>query len=104
MMIRILLCFFFITIFFSLQSRSQGKAPVYRYRIIKTANNSFGYEILKGEKVFIHQPVKPAVEGNRGFRNKQDAAKVAKLVLYKLKNNIFPPAVTRQELDSLQIK
>jgi hypothetical protein len=103
-MLRTLRCFFFISIFFSLQSKSQGKEPVYRYRVIKTANNSFGYDILKGEKVFIHQPVQPAVEGNKGFRNKQDAAKVARLVLYKLKNNIFPPAVTRQELDSLQIK
>ncbi len=97
-------CLFFIAIFFSLQTIAQRKEPVYRYRIIKTGNNAFGYDILKGEKVFIHQPIQPAAEGNKTFRSKQDAAKVAKLVVYKLKNNIFPPAVTRQELDSLQIK
>jgi hypothetical protein len=74
------------------------------YEIIPAAQNSFGYNIISGTKKLVHQPSVPGLPGNRGFTSKADAEKCAKLVIKKINNNIMPPTVTRQELDSLKIK
>jgi hypothetical protein len=74
------------------------------YEIIPAAQNSFGYNILSGTKKLVHQPSVPGLAGNRGFLKKEDAKKCAQLVINKINNNIMPPTVTRQELDSLKIK
>ena len=74
------------------------------YEIIPAAQNSFGYNILSGSKKLVHQPSVPGLPGNRGFRSKEDEEKCAKLVIKKINNNMMPPTVTRQELDSLKIK
>ena len=39
----------------------------------------------------------------KGFRTKEEAEKVALLAIHKIKKASFPPAVTKQELDSLGI-
>jgi|GEM_PF-644105 len=74
------------------------------YEIIPAAQNSFAYNILSGTKKLIHQPSVPGLPGNKGFIKKADAEKCAQLVITKINNNIMPPTVTRQELDSLKIK
>ena len=74
------------------------------YEIIPAAQNSFGYNILTGNKKLVHQPSIPGLPGNRGFTRKEDAEKCAQLVVNKINNKIMPPTVTRQELDSLKIK
>lgn len=83
-----------------------GNKPVtiLTYRIIEGPNNTFGYDILKNNKTFIHQPIVPGIGGTNGFGNKQDAQKVAKLIMNKLAHNIMPPTVEKRELDSLHIK
>lgn len=53
--------------------------------------------------VFIHQPSIPSIAGNKGFTTKEQAQRVASLVVYKLTHNIMPPSVTPKELDSLGI-
>ena len=72
--------------------------------IIADKQNGFGYDILQAGKVIIHQPNMPGLLGNKGFNTKEDAEKVAELVIHKLINNIMPPSVNKNELDSLQIK
>lgn len=68
------------------------------------SNAGFGYDILVDGNLYIHQPMIPAVAGDRAFQTREDAERVAGLVAYKIKNNIMPPAVGIKELDSLGVK
>jgi hypothetical protein len=61
----------------------------------------FGYDILIYDAVYNHQPHIPAINGMRGFHKKEQAQKAAELVVYKIRNNIMPPSLSPQELDSL---
>jgi hypothetical protein len=63
--------------------------------------SGWGYDILVGEKLFIHQPNIPAVAGNNGFQTKENAEKAAALVIYKMKQSTGRPSVTARELDSI---
>ncbi len=74
------------------------------YKVIPSEASTFGYDILSDNKTYIHQPSKPGLPGNAGFKKKGDAEKVAKLVIYKLSHNMMPPTVEKRELDSLKIK
>lgn len=64
----------------------------------------WGYDIYIDNKRMIRQPHIPAVPGKITFPDKISAESVANLVIYKLKNNIMPPSVTIEELDSLGIE
>lgn len=67
--------------------------------------NGWGYDILKDDKVYIHQEIIPAIEGFKSFTTEAEAEKVGKLVIQKIKNKEGGglPQVTREEIDSLQI-
>lgn len=93
-------------------SKPQGPGPkiiVHQYRssytyvIINSELNTFGYDILDRGHVLIHQPNVPGIPGNKGFTKKQDADKVARLVIKKINNNQMPPTVTQQDIKSLKI-
>lgn len=66
-------------------------------------DNGWGYDIFKNGKAYIHQPNIPAVSGNFAFKTEEQARKTAEMVAYKIKNNIIPPSMTIEELDSLGI-
>ncbi len=70
----------------------------------KTATG-WGYEILKDDKVYIHQEIIPAIEGFKSFITKEEAEKVGNLVIQKIKNKQGGglPQITNEEIDSLQI-
>jgi hypothetical protein len=51
----------------------------------------------------IKQITIPSAAGKNGFHSKEDAEKVASLVLQKIKRNEMPPTVSSSELDSLQV-
>jgi hypothetical protein len=63
----------------------------------------YGYNIIIDSHIFIHQPSIPSIAGNKGFASKDQAEKIATLVIYKLNHNMMPPSVTPKELDSLSI-
>ena len=63
----------------------------------------FGYDIYIFDALYVHQPNVPAINGNRGFKTKEQAQHAGDLVAYKIKNNIMPPSVSIQELDSLGV-
>jgi Domain of unknown function (DUF4907) len=63
----------------------------------------WGYSIAVDGKKTINQPHIPAIAGTKGFKTKQQALKTAEFVIHKIKHNIFPPSVTKEELDSLGV-
>ena len=63
----------------------------------------FGYNILIYDALYVHQPHVPAINGSRGFKTQEQATKAAEFVIYKIRNNIMPPSLTVQELDSLGV-
>ncbi len=65
--------------------------------------NGWGYDIYADGKLYIHQPHIPAVNGNRGFQSQQNAEKAGNFAAYKIGNNIMPPTISVQELDSLGV-
>lgn len=74
------------------------------YKLIPAADSTFGYDIYTEGRKFIHQTSIPGVAGNKGFRRKPDAEKVAALVVEKLNRKIMPPSVTKHEMDSLKVR
>lgn len=63
----------------------------------------WGYQILKDGKLLIDQQNIPAVQGNKYFVSKEDAEKTANFILEKIKKGFFPPTLSVEELDSLNI-
>jgi len=103
-------------IFASFQSMAQDKkAPAstpnfpnvakqkMTYNIISAPEKTFGYDILVDGKLMIHQPNKPGMAGIRAFDTKQDAEKVAQLVIQKMKNGEMPPTVSSEEMIKLKV-
>ena len=73
------------------------------YKIIPAANHTFCYDVLADGKILIHQPSKPGLPGNEGFKTKAAAEKVAKLIISKIKKDEMPPSVTTEELKKLNV-
>ena len=73
------------------------------YKIIDAANKTFGYDIYADDKLMIHQKSIPAMPGNDGFKTKTDAAKVAQLVIEKIKKGEMPPTVSVEEMKKLKV-
>lgn len=83
---------------------AQIDIKVFKNDTIKNSGISgFGYDIYMYKAMYVHQPSIPAINGNRGFETEEYARKTAELVVYKIKNNIMPPALSPQELDSLGV-
>lgn len=66
-------------------------------------NKGWGYNILVDGKIYVHQPNIPAIMGNSGFGSEEKAQKTGEFIISKIKNNILPPSVTPEELDSLGV-
>jgi len=86
----------------------KGESPYRNAKIdIKVFENKeanitgFGYDILIYDALYVHQPHIPAINGNRGFKAESQAKIAAEFVVYKIRNNIMPPSLSVQELDSL---
>lgn len=61
---------------------------------------AWGYEIVSGNKVFIHQETIPALEGKWYFTSKEDALKIGNRVKEKLIAR-QPPNITKEEVSAL---
>ena len=72
-------------------------------KIIPSANNTFGYNILIYGRPLVHQPTIPGLPGNEGFKTKEYAQKTAEFVIKKIRNNEMPPTVTLDELNNLGV-
>ena len=74
------------------------------YIIIDAPNNTFCYDVYVDGRLTIHQTSIPGLPGNNGFKTKDDAAKVAELVMYKIRNGEMPPTVTAEEMKNVGVK
>lgn len=71
--------------------------------IIPGKNGGFGYQIFARDKLIIEQPFIPAISNEKVFDSKEDAIKVAQLVIYKIQIGERPPSISIEDLDSLKI-
>ena len=67
----------------------------------ETKYTGYGYDISINGENYNHQPHKPGIPGISGFKSVDDAKKTGEFVAYKIRNNIMPPSITFEELDSL---
>jgi hypothetical protein len=72
------------------------------HQLIPGLNNTWGYDILVDNKLTIHQPSIPSLPGNDGFKTKESAEKVAKLVIQKMKKGEMPPSIDAEEMKKLK--
>ena len=61
----------------------------------------WGFDIFLNNKKYIHQVNIPAINGEKTFKTKIEALKIAELMKLKICNNIIPPAITIQEIKNL---
>ena len=76
-----------------------GRGHFYEVSLFKSGDG-WGYDISKKDKIYIHQPYMPAVEGQVPFKDKRSAKKTGRLVVKKIRNHKLP-AVTKEELESV---
>lgn len=76
---------------------------IYTLEVIENDTGAWYYQILKGEKIYIIQKSIPAISGNKAFVDSLQAHTVGVLVMDKMAKGFFPPRISKQELDSLQI-
>jgi len=74
------------------------------YTIVTVDNYKFGYCIFKNRSLLIRQLHIPGAQGQEGFETRDDAARVARLVISKIKKETFPPSITSEELQNMKIK
>ena len=85
-------------------TKSTSTSNGYTYNVVlNDSGNEWGYQLFQGNNMVIKQMHIPAIQGNYGFETKEKAEIAAQFVLNKLENNIFPPAISPEELDSLGV-
>lgn len=73
------------------------------YKIIPAASKTWCYDIYSNGKKLIHQPSKPGVSGNKGFKTKKMAELVARKIIEKIRKGEMPPSMSQEELDQLGV-
>ena len=76
-----------------------GRGHFYEVSLFKSGDG-WGYDISKKDKIYIHQPYMPVVEGQVPFQDKRSARKTGRLVIKKIRNH-KSPAITKEELESV---
>ena len=76
----------------------------YSLKVIPAESATYGYEIYSNNKLLIRQITIPGYPGNKGFKRKADAEKVARLITQKLSKGIMPPTVEKKEMDRLHVQ
>jgi Domain of unknown function (DUF4907) len=72
------------------------------YKVVDAPRYTYGYDIFADDgKLLIHQTSIPALPGNDGFQTKEDAIKIALLVIEKIRKGEMPPTISIQEMKQL---
>ena len=74
---------------------------------IKTfkVQNGWGYDVYRNNKLYIHQTIIPAIEGQKAFKSQEQATIIGNLVASKIQKREGGglPQITVAEIDSLKI-
>ncbi len=73
----------------------------YKYNIIQNVDKTYGYTISESNNILIIQKNIPGFEGIKGFEDSLKAKNCALIVLEKLSENIFPPTVSKDEINKI---
>ena len=73
------------------------------YKIIDAPDHTYGYDVFGDGALMIHQTSMPALTDNKGFKTKQDAGKIALLVIEKIRKGEMPPTISIDEMKSLGV-
>ncbi len=73
------------------------------YNIIDAPKHTYCYDVFADGRLMIHQTSVPALPSNEGFETKEDATKVALLVIDKIKKGEMPPAISIYEMKQLNV-
>jgi hypothetical protein len=90
-------------IILNIACESQALNNIY-YQVFQAAESTWGYDIIKDGKIFIHQPFAPGISGKRGFSSKLKAEMAAKLVIEKINKGIMPPSLSIEEVQKIERK
>ena len=97
----ILLLVFVGNLLHAQQHSSASANPDISFKLIPAKEKTWGYDIYKEGKLFIHQPSIPAMPGNTGFATKEAAEKVAKKIIDKIKIGEIPPTISIEEMKKM---
>jgi hypothetical protein len=73
------------------------------YKVIDAPNSTYCYDVFADGRLMVHQTSVPGLPGNEGFKTKEDAAKVAELVIEKVRKGEMPPTVSIEEMKELKV-
>ena len=73
------------------------------YKIIDAPKHTYCYDVFADGRLMIHQTSAPALPGNEGFKTREDATKVALLVLEKIKRGEMLPTISIDEMKRLSV-
>jgi hypothetical protein len=88
--------FLLVLFFIASCGEKPKKESSFSTKITVNDTSGYGYEIYNNNKLYIRQPIIPAVEGNKAFSARSDAQKTADYIVNKLENGITPPTVSVQ--------
>lgn len=84
------------------KDNSKDRLPVVMKTMKDSTGAGWGYEVYVDHKLFIKQPVIPAVPGNHAFFSEADAKLAGDLVVKKITHG-QQPFITQDELHQLKI-
>ena len=66
-------------------------------------SQGWGYDIYMAKNKVIHQPIIPAIAGNKPFKSESDAQKTGLFAAAKMDKGGSLPTLSTKELDSLGV-
>ncbi len=79
------------------------EAVVFEVRGSSNRIEGYGYDLVINGKKTVHQPMIPAVQGNKSFATEQDAKAVGELAAARMRKTGDLPTISVKDLDSLKI-
>jgi len=73
------------------------------YKVIDAPKQTYCYDVFADGRLMLHQTSAPALPGNEGFKTREDATKVALLVIEKIKKGEMPPTISINEMKTLKV-
>ncbi len=91
-----------VIFFVSRRHTKQDDDRIFLQAVPFKMSQGWGYDIMAGDRKYIHQIQIPGIAGRPPFASQEEALKTGRLVVYKITHDIMP-AVSAAELDSLGV-